>query len=58
MVKIRNLGDRLILETLIIKQMKKKLILNKEMLPVLCTFMKMVKSYIIWITFGERDDSN
>ena len=34
--------------------MKKKPILNKETLPALFT----VESYIIWITFGERDDSN
>ena len=58
MVTIRNLGERLILLTLIIKQMKKNLILYKEILTVLCTFFKAVESYIIWITFDERDDSN
>ena len=44
MVTIRNLGERLILLTLIIKQMKKKLILNKEIWPVLCSFLKTVES--------------
>ena len=44
-VTIMNLGERLILLTLIIKQMKKKLILNKEMLPILCTFLKTVELY-------------
>ena len=58
MVTIRNLGKRLILLSLIIKQRKKKLILNKERLPVLCTFLKTVESYIIRITFDERNDSN
>ena len=58
MVTIRNLGKRLILLSLIIKQRKKKLILNKELLPVLCTFLKTVESYIIRITFDERNDSN
>ena len=58
MVTIRNLGERLILLTLIIKQMKKNLILHKETLTVLCTFLKTVESYIISITFDERDDSN
>ena len=58
MVTIRNLGERLILLTLIIKQMKKNLILHKETLIVLCTFLKTVESYIISITFDERDDSN
>ena len=33
--------------TLIIKQMKKKLILDKEILPVSCTFLKTVKSCIM-----------
>ena len=58
MVTIRNLGKRLILLSLIIKQRKKKLILNKELLPVLCAFLKTVESYIIRITFDERNDSN
>ena len=58
MVTIRNLGKRLTLLSLIIKQRKKKLILNKELLPVLCTFLKTVESYIIRITFDERNDSN
>ena len=58
MVTIRNLGKRLILLSLIIKQMKKKLILNKELLPVLCTFLKTVESYNIRITFDERNDLN
>ena len=58
MVTIWNLGKRLILLSLIIKQRKKKLILNKELLPVLCTFLKTVESYIIRITFDERNDSN
>ena len=58
MVTIRNLGERLILLTLIIKQMKKKHILNKEILPLVCTCLKMVESYIIRITFDERDQSN
>ena len=40
------------------KQMKKNLILHKETLTVLCTFLKTVESYIISITFDERDDSN
>ena len=47
MVTIRNLGERLILLTLVIKQMKKKLILNKEILPILCTFLKTVELYSI-----------
>ena len=58
MVTIRNLGERLILLTLIMKQMKKNLILHKETLTVLCVFLKTVESYIISITFDERDDSN
>ena len=58
MVTIRNLGERLILLTLIIKQMKKKHILNKEILPLVCTFLKLVESNIIRITFDERDESN
>ena len=58
MVTIRNHCERLILLTLINKQMKKKLILNKEILPVLCTFLKTVELYIICIIFDERDDSN
>ena len=58
MVTIRNLGKRLILLSLIIKQRKKKLILNKELLPVLCTFLKTVESYIIRIKFDEKNDSN
>ena len=58
MVTTKNLGKRLILLSLIIKQRKKKLILNKELLPVLCTFLKTVESYIIRITFDERNDSN
>ena len=56
MVTIRNLGEYLILLTLIIKQMK-NLILHKETLTVLCTFLKTVASYIISITLDERDDS-
>ena len=40
------------------KQMKKNLILHKETLTVLCVFLKTVESYIISITFDERDDSN
>ena len=40
------------------KQMKKNLILHKETLTVLRTFLKTVESYIISITFDERDDSN
>ena len=55
---IRNICERLILLTLIIKQMKKKRILNKEILPVLCTFLKTAESYVIRITFDERDYSN
>ena len=58
MVTIRNLGERLILLTLIIKQMQKKHISNKAILPLACIFLKMVESYIIRITFDERDDSN
>ena len=58
MVSIRNLGERLILLSFIIIQMKKKLILDKELLPVICTFLKTVESYIIRITFDERNDSN
>ena len=58
MVSIRNLVERLLLLSFIIKQMKKELFLNKELLSVLCTFLKTVESYIIQITFDERNDSN
>ena len=31
--------------TLVIKRMNKKLISNKEILPVFCTFLKAIESY-------------
>ena len=46
MVTIRKHCERLILLTLINKHLKKKLILNKEILPVLCTFLNYVRSTI------------